>query len=471
MKKKQTKKKAVFEAIKKVATKKATKKVVAKKAAAKKVATRERPGKNDKLVKVPDASPVYLRHTLTARTLTILYSLAGNNKTLSFSSGQDAYTEGKKHLSEFAEHKDKAKLGAALLTLIPSEKVKAMSGGRIELKDGRYILNGVPVPPELHTALADRIKTGSSTDAFEKFWERLNKNPGARAKEQFFKFVQSRGVTLLPDGRVVLYKGIKADMTSLHDGKTLHTVGEYTSMPRSKVVDDSSQCAAQGLHCAPWDYVKNHFSGGNTFVELYVDPEDIVSVPHDGHTKLRVWRYYVNGVVNRDGQGIRKGFSAAIDERPVSVSSDEDGVPDREAAPVPVNRKAARRQAIALEEQKRAGKPSSGGIPRGPVRMDNSPTEDFFAITGDYMTAAGFMPRAGAMLVLGKRSLYILSDSSERVLKKHRLQDLEDMRDVKISAAGILKIRRTAMSDAQIKTKKARVVCHAEGVIEVTPVE
>lgn len=70
-------------------------------------------------------------------------------------------------------------------------------------------------------------------------------------------------------------------------------------MNRKNVVSDSSEYCAQGLHVGTYSYAKSFYGSTGKIMAVRFSPYDMVSVPHDGHEKLRVSMYEVIGEITK----------------------------------------------------------------------------------------------------------------------------------------------------------------------------
>ena len=99
---------------------------------------------------------------------------------------------------------------------------------------------------------------------------------------------------LLPfNGKVVAYKQVNKDLTSLHDKNFQYIVGEYAIEPNAEISDVS---CASGLHFSNpnyWNHVKN--VEDSTILIAEIDLNDIITV-QDG--KIRCKRALILGSYN-----------------------------------------------------------------------------------------------------------------------------------------------------------------------------
>lgn len=190
--------------------------------------------------------------------------------------------------------------------------------------DGENVLfDGEPIRSVLADQLERALKENQPENytALAKFWEKLESNPSQNSREQAYKFLAAHKFQITPEGDVVAYKGVKDNgdgtFSSTHksivDGKPSAFVngeplpplsvvtqkpGDVVHMPRGEVVENPRLTCHRGLHIGTYAYSR---SFGNAQLEVHVNPRDIVSVPQDSASKVRVWRYEVIGVAGEPG--------------------------------------------------------------------------------------------------------------------------------------------------------------------------
>lgn len=161
--------------------------------------------------------------------------------------------------------------------------------------------------------LADTIRRyheeGRDNRNFIRFMERLSLNPSESSRDALFTWAQAKDLTIDPDGFIIAYKGVTADMLSVHSGTAIvngvevkgqipNLIGQVIEMPRDQVNPDTSVGCSTGLHVGSWDYAS---SFGAVLLEVRLDPADVVSVPRDcDFQKLRCCRYTVIDIHDRN---------------------------------------------------------------------------------------------------------------------------------------------------------------------------
>jgi len=177
---------------------------------------------------------------------------------------------------------------------------------RLTYRGGKIYLDGDILDNSLTELLVRLIESGSAEAdylAYANFIEKLVTNPSKQSRKHLYKFIEANQITLLPNGNLLLYKGVKHDGTSLHMGYgiidgivhehdyLLNVTGSVVEMPRSMVDDDRDQTCSIGLHVGAYKYASGF---GSRLITVSVNPRDVVSVPSDyNDQKMRVSRYTV----------------------------------------------------------------------------------------------------------------------------------------------------------------------------------
>lgn len=176
------------------------------------------------------------------------------------------------------------------------------SGIRFE-EDGVYYGNNI-----LPRALANKIKSMKENripiDYFEKFVEKILKNPSASSINELYDFLAYKELPITSDGHFLAYKGISVDGYSVtgnkntkvkcgivnEDGRIKNNdFGKPIEVERNQVDDDRDRGCSFGLHVGSLKYAK---AFAPVLILVKVDPADVVSVPKDcDFQKCRVSKY------------------------------------------------------------------------------------------------------------------------------------------------------------------------------------
>lgn len=147
------------------------------------------------------------------------------------------------------------------------------SAGQIKM----LMAEGFPVASELRTL------------------DSLMRHDDTRVHQHFEDFIQRWSIPRLEDGRLVLYKRVKDDLTSSHDSFFAYRVGAWAELSWEEVDRDPHQTCSRGLHAAPLEALHNFAGFGGVILELHVWPEDFAALPIDyiDNGKVRLRRFYV----------------------------------------------------------------------------------------------------------------------------------------------------------------------------------
>lgn len=168
-------------------------------------------------------------------------------------------------------------------------------GPDLKLLDGILYWHG----QKQETTLAKRILNDIENDTFDeryvKFMQKLMHNPSYASVKMLYDFIQHNDLEILENGDVKAYKKITNTGDGPRDTRTKKVPnykGQIISMPRNMVEDNPSVSCSQGLHIASLEYAGGF--GGNSLIEVAVNPADVVSVPYDyNQQKCRCCRYEV----------------------------------------------------------------------------------------------------------------------------------------------------------------------------------
>lgn len=186
--------------------------------------------------------------------------------------------------------------------------------------DVRY--QGESLPKALVTKILSIVRDGLPVEHFQKFWERLEKNPSSESVNELIDFLSYKELPITEDGHFIAYRGVGSDYYSIHgnletkvlqgtvdaSGRILNSIGSTIEVRRRDVDDNRGNGCSQGLHVGSLDYAA---SWGPKVIVVKVDPADVVSVPKDcACQKCRVAKYEVlydfvgeitSSVVREDG--------------------------------------------------------------------------------------------------------------------------------------------------------------------------
>jgi hypothetical protein len=194
--------------------------------------------------------------------------------------------------------------------------------GQVEVKGDRLLYNGEEMNGTLSKKIVSSIRSKSTYLQVSNFLGYLDNNPSRNSRDQLFQWLDKSGFELTDGGLVVGYKSVMLDangMRSVNSGvawvddvkyygqQIPQEVGSVVTMPRSEVTDNPAISCSYGLHVGTYEYAQ--YFAGNAILRVLVDPADVVSVPNDDATKMRVCKYQVDSVCELS---YRFGNSSAI---------------------------------------------------------------------------------------------------------------------------------------------------------------
>ena len=131
--------------------------------------------------------------------------------------------------------------------------------------------------------LVQRIIEGArnheNIDHLIAFANKLAENPSNRAVNELYDFLEAADIEIDQDGHVVCFKKVRNDYTDVFSGKFDNSVGQYPSVPRNMVDEDSNQTCSYGLHVCSYSYLGSY--PGERIMKVLVHPAAFVSIPND----------------------------------------------------------------------------------------------------------------------------------------------------------------------------------------------
>lgn len=181
--------------------------------------------------------------------------------------------------------------------------------GRMDIGPDETIVaevNGVEIPGmEKIDVQIDNAAYGEGMKGFTVFMKRLANviQKRGHSVEELLNFMEKGDLPIADDGSVIGYKTLmrlhmKEDDTKSgftfadkHSGRVHQRVGSRVSMPESKVdASRYTQCST-GLHIARRSYLAGYM--GDVVCLAKIAPEDIIAVPYDQPSKMRVCAYHL----------------------------------------------------------------------------------------------------------------------------------------------------------------------------------
>ena len=130
------------------------------------------------------------------------------------------------------------------------------------------------------------------------FFERMAKVANLRqhSAEDLMKFLQAGDLPLTEDGSIIAYKVLQSCesgdcFVDVYTKKVTQRVGDRVMMCESLVDSNRARTCSHGLHVARVDYIPS-FSGTDVFI-IRINPEDVIAVPYEDGSKMRVRAYEI----------------------------------------------------------------------------------------------------------------------------------------------------------------------------------
>lgn len=160
------------------------------------------------------------------------------------------------------------------------------------------------------------------------FLEKVYSNTAENIRENLSRWIKAEAFTILPNGNILGYRGLRPDYKSVHAGPGIvngaavnghldNSVGNVVEIDAHLVENDPTVGCASGLHVGTHNYAADWGRNG-VVVSVEVDPRHIRSVPYEcSSQKMRVSKYKVLDTITQ------KTASAVV-----SSSDDEFGWAD-----------------------------------------------------------------------------------------------------------------------------------------------
>jgi hypothetical protein len=185
-----------------------------------------------------------------------------------------------------------------------AEVATATSDAKVEVRGGVFYIDDQPVHGAMSSRLVEFMRENLPFQPLVEFVRKIRKNPSFRAVNSLYGFLEANHHPLLENGNFLAYKRVRQPdsegrMLDIHSGTMDNRPGSEPRMQRNQVNEDPTQTCSYGLHVANWDYACNSFgSKADAMLEVEVNPEDVVAIPHDyNESKMRTCGYKVLRVV------------------------------------------------------------------------------------------------------------------------------------------------------------------------------
>lgn len=181
--------------------------------------------------------------------------------------------------------------------------------GDVEIKDEVVYYKGFRLAGVVVDKLLEMLRSGlQDSSPLVSYIKRLMENPSSNSIEQLYTFLGYKSLPITPEGKVLGYKGVKADFysstgnadtvvlqgTTNENHQIFNGVGETIEVQRRCVDDNKDNHCSHGLHIGSFDYADGWSGEDGKLLLVEFDPQDAVSVPDDcSFQKLRVSKYTV----------------------------------------------------------------------------------------------------------------------------------------------------------------------------------
>lgn len=174
------------------------------------------------------------------------------------------------------------------------------------------ILPGNVVLPVKVADIFQNMTTREEGESLVKFARQLSENKRSYAREALVEWIlHNPSLTILPDGRIRGYRGLREDYTSIHSGFGIvngkvfsnahldNSPGNIIEFPEEMIDHNTSTHCSIGLHVGTWSYASSF--GWGQYVAVAFSPADVVSPPSDAEqAKIRVSRMEILEELNKD---------------------------------------------------------------------------------------------------------------------------------------------------------------------------
>lgn len=181
---------------------------------------------------------------------------------------------------------------------LPKFIVKA-THGRVQISEETVLFDGKEISNFLTDRILAHLAKGLEIKPLALFLDNVMNNPDASVRDDLFEWCDKHRMPLTDDGKIIAFKAVRRDYRSHHDGKTLHVLGQVTSMPRELCDTNRDRTCSSGLHWCSIGYLSSYGSGSSRLLVVVVDPADVTSIPAEYKLeKGRSCAYLVAGEVS-----------------------------------------------------------------------------------------------------------------------------------------------------------------------------
>lgn len=241
---------------------------------------------------------------------TPLAAIVTNTKVVFIAQGQQfSVPSNDKNFVAIVEAVERGDASEATKLAEQTQRLKAESGGKAEIKDGRVFYEGRAVHNSIQERIEELHKRNFSYKRLLRFLEKVMLNRSPRAQQEIFPFLQNKGIPIDEDGNIIAYKVVtckpNGELWDKHTGNSYrNNPGDEPFMERENTDDWGIDCG-EGFHVGNLAYSGpngSYFDPNTTdrIVLVQVNPKDIVSVPGESSSwsKFRCNTYKVLSLYN-----------------------------------------------------------------------------------------------------------------------------------------------------------------------------
>lgn len=172
------------------------------------------------------------------------------------------------------------------------------------------VVNGKEIPGvERIQKQMERAAYGKDAKGFQRFMERLASVVEERGHsvDELLSFMRKGDLPIADDGTIIAYKLLykREDcFVDPHTKKVTQKIGSFVAMDPKLIDPDKRKECSTGLHVGRRDYMGS-FSG-DTMMLIKVRPEDVIAVPYNESSKMRVAGYHIVAKLNDEGKNLIK---------------------------------------------------------------------------------------------------------------------------------------------------------------------
>lgn len=184
-----------------------------------------------------------------------------------------------------------------------AEKIAEAQGAMTAVVDGVEVPNVHKLQHYIKTAVKLKDAKG-----FANLLKRLAAVDASRAHsvDDAITFLSTAELPITDDGDIITYRVVsdynerKKTFFDKHTGRVPQNVGTVVEIDEKLINRSRGVSCAEGLHVSTLGYIRGFHSSGNGLFVCLVRPEDIIVVPHNVNTKVRVSSYRVVGLLSGD---------------------------------------------------------------------------------------------------------------------------------------------------------------------------